>query len=170
MTNRQYLKFTVIKMNNLPFKQKPYQLLLLSSIAFLLASVFVLRQNDPVDIHVHDTYYVMAKRHIFWFLAIISLLVWTLYLLVNKILYSHALTWIHVITTILTIALFTVMLFFGGSLNSAGSRPYQDYGNWNSWQVYEPYAKTIATVIGILLIGQVLLVINIIAGLFKRWT
>jgi len=138
--------------------------------AFLLASVFVVRQNNSVDIHFQDTYFVIAKKHIFWFLAIISLLVWTLYLLANKILYSNALTWIHVIITVLTIAVFTLMLFFGSRLNNTGPRHYQDYGNWNSLEVYGRYAKTISIVIGMLLIEQVLFVINIIAGLFKRWT
>ena len=149
-------------------KQKPYNLLLLTGLILVLTSFFVLKQNNSVDIHIHDTYFVIARTHVFWFLAILALFVWTLYLLTNKILYSKALTWIHVIITILTLLLFAFTLSFGDSFMNSTPRRNYDYSDWNSFDNTTGFTKAIAISIFVLLYGQVIYVINFIAGLIKR--
>jgi cytochrome c oxidase subunit I len=149
-------------------KQKPYNLLLLTGLIFVLASFFVLNQNNSVDIHLHDTYFVIAHAHIFWLLAILALLVWTLYLAANKFLFSKALTWAHVIVTILTLILFALTLYVGDSLSNLKPRRYYDYSSWNSFGAYGKYTKAIGITLSILISGQIIFLINFIAGLFKR--
>jgi cytochrome c oxidase subunit 1 len=156
--------------HTLVMKQKPYNLLLWTGLVFVLTSFFILRQNNSVDIHLHDTYFVIAHTHIFWLLAILALFVWTLYLLTNKILYSKALTWAHVIITILTLLLFALTLFFGDSFMNPTPRRYYDYTNWNSFDNYTTFTKAIGISIFVLLFGQFIFVINLILGLFKRLT
>lgn len=151
-------------------KQKPYNLLLLTGLVFVLTSFFVLKQSNSVDIHLHDTYFVIAYTHIFWLLAVLALMVWTLYLLTNKILYSKALTWTHIIITILTLLLFALTLFFGDSLMNPTPRRYYDYSSWNSIDNYTTFTKAISITIFVLLFGQFIFVINFIAGLFKLRT
>lgn len=151
-------------------KQKPYNLFLLTAFIFVLTSFFVLSQNNSVDIHLHDTYFVVAHTHVFWLLAILALFVWTLYLLTNKILYSKALTWTHVIITILTLLLFGLILSFGDSFMNPTPRRYYDYSNWNSFNNYTTFTKAIGITISVLLFGQFIFVINFVVGLFKRRT
>ena len=151
-------------------KQKPYHLLLLTGLVSVLTSFFVLNQNNLVDIHLHDTYFVIAHTHIFWFLTVLALFVMTLYLLTNKILYSKTLIWTHVIVTILTLLLVALTLFFGESFMNPTPRRYYDYSNWNSFNNYTEFTKAIGITIFVLLFGQVIFIINLIAGLLKKQT
>ena len=150
-------------------KQKPYNLLLLTGLILVLTSFF-LKQNNSVDIHLHDTYFVIGHTHVFWFLAITAIFVWTLYLLTNKILYSKALIWTHIIITILTLLLFALSLSFGDSFMNSTPRRNYNYSNWNSFDNYTAFTKAIGISISILLFGQVIYVINLIGGLIKRLT
>jgi heme/copper-type cytochrome/quinol oxidase subunit 1 len=149
-------------------KQKPYNLLLWTALFLVLTSFFILKQNNSVDIHLHDTYFVIAHTHVFWLLAIVALIVWILYLLTNKILYSKALTWTHIIITMLTLLLFALNLFFDNGFINPVPRRYYDYSNWNSFNNYTTLTKAIGISIFVLLLGQFIFVINFIMGLFKR--
>ncbi|MBS0647577.1 MAG: cbb3-type cytochrome c oxidase subunit I [Verrucomicrobia bacterium] len=151
-------------------KQKPYNLLLWTGLVLVLTSFFILKQSNSVDIHLHDTYFVIAHTHVFWLLAILAFFVWTLYLLTNKILYSKALTWTHVIITILTLLLFALTLFFSDSFMNTTPRRYYDYSSWGSFDSYTTLTKALGITIFALLFGQFIFVINLIAGLFKRLT
>lgn len=133
----------------------------------VLTSFFVFNSSNSVDIHLHDTYFVIAHTHVFWLLAILAIIVWTIYLLTNKILYSKALTWTHVIITILTLGLFASTLFFGDNLSNPTPRRYYDFSGWEN-DMYSKWIKTLAISIYILLFGQIIFIINFITGIFKR--
>ena len=150
--------------------QKPYHLLLLTGLVFLLASFFITSQNNSVDIHLHDTYFVIGHTHILWLLAILAFFVWIIYLLTNKTLYSKALTWTHVIITILTLLLFVLTILLGDNFIKPTPRKYYDYSNWNSLDNYTAFTKAISITIFVLLLGQLTFVINFFVGLFKRRT
>lgn|GEM_PF-689136 len=152
----------------LPIKQRPYHLLLLTGLLLFLTSFLVLHESGAIDIYLHDTYFVIAHNHILWLLTILALFVWILYLLTVKILYSKALTWIHIIATILTILLLTLALFIGDNFMNPTPRRYYDYSNWNSLGNYTTFAKAISTIIFVLLLGQFVFVINLVAGFVKR--
>ena len=156
--------------HTLLMKQKPYNLFLWTGVVLVLTSFFILKQDNSVDIHLHDTYLVIAHTHVFWLLAFLALIVWTLYLLTNKILYSKALIWTHVIITILTLLLFALTLFFGDRFMNPTPRRYYDFSSWNSFDNYTTFTKAVGIAVFVLLFGQFIFVINLVVGLFKRLT
>lgn len=151
-------------------KRKPYNLLLLTGLVLVLTSFFVSKQDDSVDIHIHDTIFVIAHTHIFWLLAILSFFVWVLYILTNGILYSKALVWAHVIITNLTLLLLGLILFFGSSFGNPTPGRYLNSSDWNFFENYIAFTKAIGITMFVLMIGQMIFVINFILGLLTRLT
>ena len=149
-------------------KQKPYHLLLLTALAFLLISFFILKDNNAIDIHLHDTYFVIAHTHVFWLLAILCLFVWILYVITNKILFSKALTWVHVIFTILAMIIFVSDFYFANIFSNIKPRRYYDFSSWVSFRHASEFVKAIGIALILFLSGQIIFVINFIAGIFKR--
>jgi heme/copper-type cytochrome/quinol oxidase subunit 1 len=155
--------------NPLLIRQRPYSLLLLKGLVFVVTSFFLLKSGNEVDIHFHDTYYVIGHAHVFRLLATLALVLWTLYLLTFKMLYSKMLTWIHVIITILTLLFLILTLYFD---NHPLNPPFRRFYDIGSWQVYNSfkYTNPVNLILCILMIGQIVFVINFIAGCFKRKT
>lgn len=151
-------------------KSRPYNLLLLAGIVFMLSSLFTFKQNNTIDIHLHDTYYIIAHTHILWLLTFLVFFVWTLYSLTNRFLLSMALTWAHVIITLLTLFLLIGTLFFGYNFTDLTTRRYLDYSNWKSYDAYAQYSKAIVIIVIALFLGQIIYVVNFIGGLFKGRT
>ena len=151
-------------------KSRPYNLLLLAGIVFVLSSLFTFNQNSTVDIYLHDTYYIIGRTYILWLLTFLTLFIWALYIMTNKFLLSKALTWVHVIITILTLLLLIGTLFFGYNFTKLTTRRYMDYSNWKSFDAYAKYSKAIAVIVIALFLGQVVYVVNFIGGLFKGRT
>lgn len=133
-------------------------------------SFLPLSRNNSVDLHLHDTYFVIADTHVIWFLVILSFFIWTIYLATNKILYSKILTWTHVIITVLLEVLFASLLFIDNSYFIKTPTIEYTYEQWNSLDMYSTLMKVTAFVIFILLFGQLIFVVNFIIGIFKRQT
>jgi cytochrome c oxidase subunit I len=148
-------------------KQRPHNLLAWTGLFFFLFS-FLVRTDSTIDIHFHDTYFVMAQSHLFWLLAALSMFVWLVYLLTNRFLLSKVFTWTHVIITIFTLVLFASTFYTGDSFISLKPKRYNDFSNWNSFSAFNPYLKIVGTIIAILLLGQLIFFANFIAGIFKH--
>jgi hypothetical protein len=151
-------------------KSRPYNLFLLAGVFFLLSSLFTLNQKGTVDIHLHDTYFIIDRTFILWLMTFLAFFVWTLYRLTNSFLLSKALTWAHIIITLLTLLLLPGTIFFGNNATDIPSRRYLDYNNWTSFNSNTKYSKTLVIIVIALLLGQVGYVINFIGGLIKGKT
>lgn len=85
----------------------PYHLLPMAAVA--IAIVALLGGNSTVDIHLHDTYFVLPSVAFIWFSVAALLLLWILYMFTKNVLYSLRLSRIHIFLSILT-ALFIAIL------------------------------------------------------------
>ena len=149
-------------------KQRPYHLLLGAAVLPALASFFISTQNQTIDFHLHDTYFVVAHTYALWLLSAVSLIFWILYLLAHKIMFSKALSRAHIIITLLTVVIIIAVLFLNKHSSPGEPRRYYDYGEWNVFYQKDNYIKAMAITISILLCGQIVFIINLIAGLLKK--
>lgn len=149
-------------------REKPYNLLLWTGVILILTSLILLKKDSIIDIHLHDTYFVVDIRYVFWFLAILSLFVWILYFLTHKILYSKAFTWIHIIVTILTLMSISSILYYVGNISTSEFRHLYDFSSWEVIKSYNQYTKAIAISLSVLILGQVIFIVNFTTGLFRR--
>lgn len=148
--------------------QKPFHLFLITGIIFLLISFFILKDNNVIDIHIHDTYFVIASEYLFGLLAILSLFFWLLYLVTNKMLFSKALMWAHVMITLSGFIIFASDLYLGTAFSNLKPRRYYDLSSSVSFGYFHQSSKVLSTALIVLLFGQLIFLINLITGLFKR--
>ena len=150
------------------FKARPYNLFLLTGLVLILISFFTTTQT--LDLHLHDTYFVISLTYIFGLLAIASLILWGIYLLTFRFLFSKKLTWTHIIITILTVIVFGTIVLIGDKLATPTTGPYYDFSTWESYGRYRQYSTALVFVLGLLLLGQFIYVLNLILGVLKRQT
>jgi hypothetical protein len=146
-------------------KQRPFELLGLFALLFLLIS-FIPFQH-PIDINIHDSYFVFPVQSIFIACAFYFLFVWSVYLVTNNVLFSVCLTRLHVAITISLTVISLVIFMIKSPVNNAPKR-YYSFGEFEKSKpilnLYVIYAAMIVTT----LLAQLLLPINIVCGLLKN--
>ena len=148
-------------------KQNPYHLLLLTGLALLLVSFFI-SPFRTLDIHVHDTYYVIAQQQIFWLFAFMVWLLWFIYWWTRKALYSTWLSWIHIILTLLTVLFLLFIIYFSGDIFTPQPGSYVDLESGSSFAEYNRNLRLIGYFTIALLLWQLAFVVNLVIGLYKR--
>ena len=136
---------------------KPYNFLVVFAIIIFFISFFL--TQDTVDFHLHDTMYVMSLPHIFWLLAILILFFALVYKLTNRFLLSKYLSWIHIILTLLS--LLAILLYPIWAYRSHST--FID----GSFERFIAMNRLLSWFAGLFAFAQLLLLINIIAGLIK---
>lgn len=139
----------------------PYRLLVFTSL--MLAFISMLFSGETVDIHLHDTYYIISIAQIFKVLSFLLLLLWLLYKLTSKLLLSRLLSRAHIILTIITLVLITVIPFWYGMIYTrgkvAGRLNYEQFNIANS---------AITLLILVLVAEQIIFFTNLFGGLLKK--
>jgi cytochrome c oxidase subunit 1 len=144
-------------------KTKTYHLLAIT--ALLSAVISFLFTNGSLDINLHDTYFVISYAVVYQLIAIILIMVWTIYALAINVLPSLWLSWAHVLitTTIVALLLCKQIHFIG--LDGAPRRYYAFS------EVQKKQQDTFLTSIIItaaFLMGQLLFIINLVMGIAKK--
>lgn len=158
-------------MNKLTFLQKlrtkPHNLLLFACAVLILLS-FVEKENNSFDFHLHDTYFVVGAFFFHWLLAIVTWVLWLLYIPIKKCLYSATLTWVHVIASV------SVILLFGFILSHPPTPAAHHFVDYSRRDLFDRpnnltgLAKTLIILILVLLLAQLVFITNIVWGLIKR--
>ena len=138
----------------------PYILLFIVGVALLLISIF---PNDrTIDIHLHDTVFIIAAQQIQIGLGTLRLFLWIVYSLLQKFFLFKILIWIHIVITVLFL-IFLVIVPYTESSDSP--RQYND--------AHYFFVKFTTAFSFVWLVTQLLFIFNILAGLIikiiKRW-
>lgn len=122
--------------------------------------------GQSIDVHLHDTYLVIAVNYLIWALAVLFFIAWVVYKLTDKFLWTKKLTWTHVLLTTLVLVLLSTISFWHDKISPSIKRDAINYQNIIDDQKRE---CIIAYPIMIIFIsGQIAYFINLIIGLIRR--
>lgn len=138
---------------------QPYSLFVLAALILLAISLFV--RERIIDIHAHDTMYVITLAYILWAITILFLLIWTIYKLAAKILLSNYLTWFHVIVTL---AFFFFLIII--SLVPA-TPPVQELNRDNRRQEIQREQIIYGSILVLFIVAQICFLVNLVGGLLR---
>jgi len=136
-------------------------LLLLAALALIIASFFI--SNQAIDLHIHDTYFVIAVEHIFWAVSLLLLFHWILYRLLNNLLFSIFLSWMNILLTVICCAMIVWLIL---DQRAAGVRTYFDFSIWE--RSHDHDQNLFAGIILTSFSGLVVFLINLVVGILKK--
>ena len=154
---------------SIQIKERPYNLLLFTAILLFIGGF--LANHITIDIHLHDSYFIFSLQFLIWSAALILLAFWLLYLGTNQILFSPALSWIHIVLTIAAaIFIFALPYFFSSTSGTEGSinKQYIDYKNFDKINLLGHPTNMLVNAFAFLLLFQLLYFVNFFMGFFRR--
>jgi cytochrome c oxidase subunit 1 len=124
--------------------------------------------RSTMDIHLHDTLYVISRFHI---ILVISIFFWTLfciyylYPIILKRPLNNAMGYIHFWITFIG----TYLIFWPAHYEGLAGAPrrYLDYSGWHSFSQFQMVNRFVATVVILMLIAQLIFLFNIFYSLGK---
>ncbi|MCF3110408.1 hypothetical protein LL912_16605 [Niabella sp. CC-SYL272] len=150
-------------------KRMPFVLLLVAAVLLFIAGLFT-SNKEWIDIHLHDTVFVIPQGHILGLAAFFLFLLWLINIATYSILFSNKLTWFHIVTT-LGIILFVVWYTFTLTDGQSGSlsrryipgpeQPVSEFRDVNAVVMYSIAALTLV---------QMVFIANLLIGLYRKTT
>ncbi|WP_345209793.1 hypothetical protein [Mucilaginibacter gynuensis] len=152
--------------NIFKIKNRPYNLLALVALILLVSSFLPLK--DSFDVNLHDAYFIISTTSFCYTLAVVLLLIWTIYFIVNQRTLSNKLTWAHTTSTLLPVIAFLILLCLKTMLpDTPVDRSFSLEESAQLFSVMDLITKTALITLIIFGIGQVIGVVNILGGLIK---
>lgn len=150
-------------MGQTKFISQPKGILLLFSLLVVL--IGLVNARSIVDIHVHDTMFVVSYLHIGLFIGGFLLLQTLIYFLTDNYRQWRSIQYIHIISIVLV-----VLFGIGGGLYSPRHTPssepihYADYSSFGGLSFFEVVFSFLFI---FFLLGQLLFIVNLIAGFIR---
>lgn len=140
-------------------KEKPFLLLLFFACIFFVCGF--IPTTETTDIQLHDTFLVIARKDTFIITSIFFILLFFIYFIIKKYLWSKKLIWMHVLFTFIlsSILFFASPAIFYFRLFNEDDLEFAQFA-----MIY----KINITALIILFFSQFLFLINIIAGVLKK--
>jgi peptidoglycan/LPS O-acetylase OafA/YrhL len=140
----------------------PYRLFILAAFALLVASFFT--ANQIVEVHLNDTYYIFDLPTLLWALSFGLFLLWLLYEVNKRMLYSRQLVRVHVLITLVGVAAALGLVL--RISNRLQNRPPLSLDDASSSLLQERILW-----FSILLVAavQVVFFLNVVIGLVRAW-
>ena len=148
-------------------KQQPYHLLLLTAILLIIAGLFI--PKSAMVIQWHDRYHIFSLLYFIWTTALFLFVFWLLYLVTKNILFSKALSWTHIIWTVVgCICILKAPFFLRNYYEGLAGMPrrYIEVEHYRTYQSSEFSTRTLLFLVVILLIGQLTFLINFFVGVY----
>lgn len=120
-------------------------------------------KSETVDIHLHDTYFVITLRTVYGLFIGLFLLCALLYRLTEGRLAFGFLTWYHVVVTLMT-GLFLISPVRRYAINP---RQYYNLEPWQLLQTAQSQYRFMALVVLLFLTGQLAFLINVGTGTYR---
>jgi heme/copper-type cytochrome/quinol oxidase subunit 1 len=144
---------------------KPYKLFLLTSALFSITvlTIDLIAEKNTIDINVHDTYFIIAKFHIWALLTLFLGMLTCVYFILHKMnrKTNNILTYTHYFLTLLPII--AIPLF--GKFAQTTPRRYYSATTSNVFDNGIPSIMTIYFILLIALgIGQLIFIVNILTS------
>lgn len=147
-------------------KNKPYNLFVIFSLLFTATGFFF--YNSIIDIHLHDTYYVLQHALLFWSGTAIFLLLWGIYFVMNRTLFSNKFMWIHIIVTIAAVVIICTWPLLNNTHTGLAGTPRRYYDHSGLFLKIMKEFSGILFGIGLLFLAQLMLFMNLLLGLFLK--
>jgi hypothetical protein len=140
----------------------PYRLFILAALALLVASFFT--ANQTLSVRLHDTYYVFERPTLLWAMSFGLFLLWLLYEVNKRLLYSWQLSKIHVGLTLVSLAAaLGMVVWINKRLQFRSPLSLED----------APTDRLLERILGysilLLVAAQVVFVVNLMIGLVRAW-
>ncbi|QEM10068.1 hypothetical protein [Mucilaginibacter rubeus] len=133
----------------------------------LLSALSLLsNKHSSFDINLHDTYFVISMAAMCQILVVTLIILWLFYFLADSILPLLTLRWLHIA---ITATVFSIVILKIWLLPNPAEAPRRYY-DFVEYQQQKQHMDTIiySTIIMSLLISQILFLINLVAGIFKK--
>jgi len=143
---------------------QPYFLFLLTGFILIIATFFTFDQT--IDFRFHDTYLVVAANYFIGVLAILFFLLWGIYKVTDRFLWTKKLTWTHVSLTILVLILLAIIVFWHDRIFPPIKRDTVSFQDIIDAQKREGIITY--TIMILFIVGQIAYFVNLIVGLIKR--
>lgn len=124
-------------------------------IGVLLFGAAFLVDVQQVDIHVHDTYYIIGWSEYYFVLSFLLLLVGLLYWTFRRYFYNRFLTWLHVIMFLASVTALAILPFYSGFMDLS------------AYPLTFPNQTWVFVALAALVFGNVLFLYNIVAGFLR---
>ncbi|WP_126249260.1 hypothetical protein [Chitinophaga rhizosphaerae] len=139
---------------------RPEVILILLALGLATAALFPWDINNSIDIHLHDTYYVIAIPHMCMLLSVPFAFAAVIYFLTRNFRQWTVLKYLH----LLSLGMIPVLLYLHSTdfqMSYYPSSPEADFGRMKSANLL-----TLAVAL-IFVLGQVAFLVNIIAGFIR---
>lgn len=144
---------------------QPYLIWLTAALALIIVAFPV---DGSLDIHLHDTYFVIAHTHVFLAIAGLLLVFALLYKILERVLFSGWLNGLHLVFTLLPLIVFLFPLSYRGIAGSP--RRYYDSGAWATYRSFGTLNSAVSLAVIFLFFAQVLFLVHILWGLVRLFS